>query len=141
MRLVRIRTATALAALDPASLSNQRDRTNLQKAIADFKEAMHARPDDWASYANLGSFYMESDDFTAAAACFETATRLEPRQIGPLVNASMAYSNLKQNDKAEASLRRALALSPGMRRPTSIWGCSWPSWDVSTRPSRGCGPR
>ncbi len=111
-RLVRIRSATALAGLNPASLSNQRDRTNLQKAIADFMAAMHARPDDWASHANLGNFYLESHDFTAAAACFETATRLEPRQIGPLVNAAMAYSNLDQNDKAEASLRRALALAP-----------------------------
>jgi tetratricopeptide (TPR) repeat protein len=111
-RLVRIRSAMALAAVDPASLSGQRERTNLQQAIDDFMAAMHARPDDWSSHANLGNFYFESHDFTAAAACFETATRLEPRQIGPLVNAAMAYSNLDQNDKAEASLRRALALAP-----------------------------
>jgi Flp pilus assembly protein TadD len=111
-RLVRIRAAMALAALNPASLSSQHDRANLQKAIADFMTAMHARPDDWSSHANLGNFYMESRDFTAAAACFETATGLEPRQIGPMVNAAMAYSNLEQNDKAEASLRRALALEP-----------------------------
>ena len=51
-------------------------------------------------------------DFPAAAACFETATKLEPRQIGPLVNASMAYSNMEQNDKAEQSLRRALKMEP-----------------------------
>ena len=111
-RLVRVRSAMALAALDPASLASPRDQTNLQQAIADFMAAMHARPDDWSSHANLGNFYLESNDFTAAAACFETATNLEPRQIGPLVNAAMAYSNLHQNDKAEASLRRALALEP-----------------------------
>ena len=111
-RLVRIRSATALAALSPASLSDRRDRTNLQEATADFMTAMHARPDDWSSHANLGNFYLESHDFTAAAACFETATKLEPRQIGPMVNAAMAYSNLEQSDKAEASLRRALALEP-----------------------------
>ena len=111
-RLVRIRSAMALAALNPASLSSQPVRANLQKAIADFMTAMHARPDDWSSHANLGNFYLESHDFTAAAACYETATRLEPREIGPIVNAAMAYSNLEQNDKAEASLRRALALAP-----------------------------
>jgi tetratricopeptide (TPR) repeat protein len=111
-RLVRIRSAMALAALDAASLSSQRDRANLQQAVADFMAAMHARPDDWSSHANLGNFYLEGNDFTAAAACFETATSLEPRQIGPLVNAAMAYSNLHQNDKAEASLLRALALEP-----------------------------
>ena len=74
---------------------------------------MHARPDDWASHANLGNFYMERREFAAAAACFETAAKLEPRQIGPMVNASMAYSNMGRNDKAEQSLRRALKNEPG----------------------------
>ena len=111
-RLVRIRTAMSLAALPPQSLTNERDRANLEKANRDFIAAMQARPDDWASHANLGNFYMEGRDFAAAAACFETATKLEPRQIGPMVNASMAYSNMDQNDKAEQSLRRALKMEP-----------------------------
>ncbi len=111
-RLVRIRTAMSLAALPPESLTNERDRVSLERANHDFITAMQARPDDWASHANLGNFYMERRDFPAAASCFETATKLEPRQIGPLVNASMAYSNMAQNDKAEQSLRRALKMEP-----------------------------
>ena len=105
----------SLAALPPQSLTNERDRASLEKANHDFTTAMQARPDDWASHANLGNFYMESRDFPAAAACFETATKLEPRQIGPMVNASMAYSNMDQNDKAEQSLRRALKMEPARR--------------------------
>jgi tetratricopeptide (TPR) repeat protein len=111
-RLVRIRTAMALAALPPQSLASERARASLEKANRDFTTAMQARPDDWASYANLGNFYMEGRDFPAAVACFETATKLEPRQIGPLVNASMAYSNMGANDKAEQSLRRAVRQEP-----------------------------
>ena len=111
-RLVRIRTAMSLAALPPKSVTDGRDRANLERANREFIAAMHARPDDWASHANLGNFYMEGRDFPAAAACFETATQLEPRQIGPMVNASMAYSNLGQNDRAEQSLRRALKIEP-----------------------------
>ena len=111
-RLVRIRTAMSLAALPPESVEDARDRANLEKANRDFTAAMSARPDDWASHANLGNFYMEGRNFPAAAACFETATKLEPRQIGPLVNASMAYSNMGQNDRAEQSLRRALTVEP-----------------------------
>lgn len=84
----------------------------MEKANREFIAAMQARPDDWASHANLGNFYMERRDFPAAAACFETAAKLEPRHIGPMVNASMAYSNMAQNDKAERSLRRALKLEP-----------------------------
>lgn len=111
-RLVRIRTAMSLAALPPQSVADDRDRANLEKANLDFTTAMAARPDDWASHANLGNFYMEGQDFPAAIKCFETATKLEPRQIGPMVNASMAYSNMGQNDRAEQSLRRALKMEP-----------------------------
>jgi tetratricopeptide (TPR) repeat protein len=111
-RLVRIRCASALAALRPESLQNARDRANLERATGEFMAAMKARPDDWASHASLGNYYMESGNFPAAAACFETATALEPRQIGPMVNASMAYSNLGRNDQAEQSLRRALKMEP-----------------------------
>ena len=34
----------------------------------EFQEAMAARPDDWASYANLGGFEMDRGDYEAAAA-------------------------------------------------------------------------
>ncbi len=112
-RLVRIRAAMALAAVRPQSLADPATRANLDRATRDFMAAMLARPDDWASHSNLGNFYLESRDFPAAAACFETATRLEPRRIGPLVNAAMAYSNLEQNDRAELCLRRALKIEPG----------------------------
>jgi tetratricopeptide (TPR) repeat protein len=111
-RLVRIRTAMSLAPLPPTALTDDREQANLDKANRDFITAMYARPDDWASHANLGNFYMERRDFPAAIACFETATKLEPRHIGPMVNASMAYSNMAQNDKAERSLRRALEIEP-----------------------------
>ena len=73
---------------------------------------MSARPDDWASHANLGNFQMEHRDFARAITEFETAAKLEPRVVGPLVNASLAYSNLNQLDKAEGCLRQALKLEP-----------------------------
>jgi Tfp pilus assembly protein PilF len=111
-RLVRIRTAMSLAALPPRSVKDRRARTNLEEANSDFIRAMQARPDDWASHANLGNFYMEGRDFPAAVACFETATKLEPRMIGPMVNEAMAYSNMDENDNAEKSLRRALKVEP-----------------------------
>lgn len=111
-RLVRIRTAMSLAAVPPDALSNERDRTNLASANREFIAAMAARPDDWASHANLGNFRMERGEFAEAAACFETAMKLEPRMVGPLVNAAMAYSNLGRNADAEKCLRRALQLEP-----------------------------
>ncbi|MCX7425588.1 MAG: tetratricopeptide repeat protein [Planctomycetia bacterium] len=111
-RLVRIRAALALAPLPPEQLADPEDRESLRRAVDEFKTAMKARPDDWAGYANLGTFHMQSRDFAAAVDCFETAARLEPRMVGPLVNASIAYSNLGLSDKAESSLRRALEADP-----------------------------
>jgi len=111
-RLVRIRSAMALAGAGADWPPDERQRRQLARATDDFLAAMKARPDDWASYANLGNFHMQRGDFAAAAASFETASKLEPRVLGPHVNAAIAYSNLRQTDKAEAALRRALAIEP-----------------------------
>jgi tetratricopeptide (TPR) repeat protein len=111
-RLVRIRAAQTLAAVPPEAMRDGRDKANLEAAVAEFFAAMSARPDDWASHANLGNFHMERRAFAEAVNEFETATKLEPRIVGPLVNASLAYSNLNQPDRAEACLRRALKVEP-----------------------------
>ena len=112
VRLVRIRAAAALAAVPPERIDDDAGRKSLRRATDEFKNAMAARPDDWASYSNLGGFYMEGGDFAAAAAAYETALQLEPRVAGPMVNLSMAYANLNESDKAEACLRRALKIEP-----------------------------
>jgi tetratricopeptide (TPR) repeat protein len=112
VRLVRIRAAAALASVRPERVEDADGRKSLQRATEEFKRAMEARPDDWASYANLGSYDMESGDFNAAVEAYETALRLEPRVVAPMVNLSMAHANLQQNGKAEAWLRRALKTEP-----------------------------
>ena len=111
-RLVRIRAATALAGVLPDTVKDLRDREGLNQAVEEFETAMKARPDDWASHANLGNFDVERREFHLAARHFETAYKLEPRAIGPMVNAAIAYSNLNRSEEAERSLRRALAVEP-----------------------------
>ena len=111
-RLVRIRSASALAALPPEAIQTESDRDHFNRAIEEFKTAMSARPDDWASHANLGNLALERQNFREAVKCFETAHGLEPRVVGPMVNAAIAYSNLNENENAEKSLRRALAAEP-----------------------------
>ena len=81
---MRIRSAISLAALQPKELQNDRDRRNLgtvpifaakmglsplelrnlNRATDDFMAAMTARGDDWASYANVGNFYMDRRRFS-----------------------------------------------------------------------------
>ena len=123
-RLVRIRTAMSLAALPPQSLTNERDRASLEKANREFITAMQARPDDWASYANLGNFYMErrellrgrrvlrDGDEVGAAADWPDGQCLDGlQQHGP-----------ERQGRAEPASRAEDRAGP-TRRPTSTWGC------------------
>ena len=111
-RLVRIRSAQSLAGVPAEMVREERDRQSVGAAVSEFLTAMSARPDDWASHANLGNFQMDRRAYDEAVREFETATRLEPRMIGPMVNAAMAYSNLNRPGPAETCLRRALTIEP-----------------------------
>ena len=59
------RGACALAPLPPEQSPTRGSRVTC-RAVDEFKTAMKARPDDWAGYANLGTFHMQSRDFAAA---------------------------------------------------------------------------
>jgi tetratricopeptide (TPR) repeat protein len=141
VRLVRIRAAAALASVPPEQIDKSHARKSLRRATDEFKKAMGARPDDWASYSNLGGYYMESGDCDAAVQAYETALKLEPRMVPAMVNLSMAYSNLKHNDKAEAWLRRALKAEPQNAAANFNLGLLLPRRIVSTRPRKRCGRR
>jgi Tfp pilus assembly protein PilF len=110
-RLVRIRAAAALAAV-PREMLGPGTAEAFDRAAAEFKATLDARPDHWASHFNLGGFHFSRGEYGRAAQLYETAIRLAPREIMPHVNVSFAYNALGKNDKAEASLRRALELQP-----------------------------
>jgi tetratricopeptide (TPR) repeat protein len=110
-RLVRIRAASAMAAIPRESLAVGTTAA-FDKAAAEFKTTLDARPDAWASHYNLGIFYFAQQDYRQAVASYETAIRLQPRAIQPYVNSSFAYNALGLNDKAVQSLRKACELQP-----------------------------
>jgi tetratricopeptide (TPR) repeat protein len=110
-RLVRVRAASALASVPENSLPAER-RQIVSAALAELLESLKARPDEMSSHYNLGNLQMTRRQWAEAVREFETATRLQEDALPPLVNASLAYNALGQNDKAEASLRRALRLNP-----------------------------
>ncbi len=110
-RLVRVRAATALAAV-PENTLPEDQRRPVRSAMAELIDSMKSRPDDMASHYNLGNFHTSRGQTADAVAAFETAIRLQPDALPPYVNVALAYNALGQNDKAEASLRRALSLDP-----------------------------
>ena len=109
--LVRVRAATALAAVPEESLPEDQ-RARVRGALAELMESMRSRPDDMASHYNLGNLHMSRSQMAEAVAEFETACRLQPDALPPRVNVALAYNALGQNEKAEASLRQALSLDP-----------------------------
>lgn len=110
-RLVRLRAALALASLPPGQIGAA-DARRLDRATDEFLTAMHARSDDWSSYANLGTFYLGRRDFFKAVENFERAVRIEPRMVTVQINLAIAYSNIERTDRAEQCLRAALKLDP-----------------------------
>jgi Tfp pilus assembly protein PilF len=109
--LVRVRAATALAAV-PAEQLPEEYEAAVGRATTELLEALHARPDDYASQYNLGNFYMQRGDGGKALASYENAIKLQPDFVPPHVNLAFVFNAKGQNDKAEASLRRAIALDP-----------------------------
>jgi tetratricopeptide (TPR) repeat protein len=110
-RLVRLRAAAALAGV-PQEMIPGAGQLAVSKATDELMASFLARPDDAASYHNLGNFRLERHEYNAAILAFTTAGRLQPRDISPRVNAALAYNLTGQNPKAEASLREALRLDP-----------------------------
>jgi tetratricopeptide (TPR) repeat protein len=110
-RLVRIRAASALAPY-PRKLLSTAEQRRLAEATRELLASLLARPDDWTSHYNLGNFYSDRKEFSKALEAFNTASRLQPESILPLVNVSMVHARLGQNDLAETALRQALKIAP-----------------------------
>ncbi|MBI5394774.1 MAG: tetratricopeptide repeat protein [Verrucomicrobia bacterium] len=108
-RLVRIRAASSLASY-PADYLEPADRESVKRAAAEFEAHLKSRPDDGASFYNLGNFHMARREYEQAIACFETANKLQADLFAAHVNAALAYNAAGRNDKAEAALRQAIKL-------------------------------
>ncbi|MHB8068795.1 MAG: tetratricopeptide repeat protein [Desulfobaccales bacterium] len=110
-RLVRIRAARSLAAYPDNQLSPG-DRGRLTQANRELLASLTVRPDDWASHYNLGNYYLDRGEPDRAGAAFQTASRLRPDAVLPLINRSIVQARLGQTQAAEESLRQALGLEP-----------------------------
>jgi Tfp pilus assembly protein PilF len=110
-RLVRVRAARALS-LYPREQLSVEDRKSLDAAAQELVASFQSRPDDWSSYFNLGSYYLDRNEPERALASIEIAITLRPDVVMPYVNAAIAQARLGQNSRAEQSLRKALEIEP-----------------------------
>lgn len=111
IRLVRIQAANALTAFPDEQFTAE------QKAIADKAEAeyvasLSARTDNWSNHYNLGIYHQNKGEVDEALNSYETAARLYPNSIMPLINSSVLYSYIGDQAKAEESLKTVIDLDP-----------------------------
>jgi Tfp pilus assembly protein PilF len=114
-RLVRVHAAGSLASFQNVITRMQisdKENKDMEKAKEELFSFLLSRPDLWSSHYNMGNYYLESGNLSAAFTSYEKALRLEPSSVPVMVNMSMAHARNGQNKKAEESLRKALEIEP-----------------------------
>jgi len=104
-RLKKAHFLIALAYLD-------RDgESGFPAAATELQAELKVNPDDARSYYLLGYIAMKQRDNKAAEGFLLRAVQLEPKNPDPLVYLGQIYSDTGEDQKAEASLRKAIDLS------------------------------
>jgi len=110
-RLVRVRAAAGIAAF-PNLAVPPAYQAQLRTANDEYLASITARPDQWTSHYNLGNHLLGQRELKNAVTSYQMALVLNPQAIMPMVNTSVAYARLGENEKAEGALGKALAQAP-----------------------------
>jgi Tfp pilus assembly protein PilF len=84
----------------------------VDRAVQEYVDSLMIRPDHWTSHYNMGNYHLSTGSPKQALGAYNAAAKLDPRTPVPLVNLSMAYARLGDNQNAEQALRKALKLDP-----------------------------
>ncbi|HUS86878.1 MAG TPA: ammonia-forming cytochrome c nitrite reductase subunit c552 [Bacteroidales bacterium] len=110
-RVVRHNAAFALSSYSQEFISDQNVEI-IRKALSDYESSMLARPDDWASFYDLGNFFTNLGFYPEALDAYTKSMLLNPEAIMPMVNAGYIYSVTGNQDEAEKLFHRALSFVP-----------------------------
>ena len=110
-RLVRIKAAASLNGI-PVHPTKREHKENLDRANKEYRASLTARPDLWTSHYNLGNYYLHRHEYTKASAAYETAHRLAPQAVPPLVNGAMARVAINDKEGALERLGKSASLDP-----------------------------
>lgn len=106
----------------------QRSQTALQSgdvrsSAAHLERALQIYPQSLEVHNNLGSRYIELQEYEKAAVEFQKAIDIDPRVMQPLNNLSVAFFLLQRYPEAEAASRRALDLDSRNLTSRYMLGC------------------
>jgi tetratricopeptide (TPR) repeat protein len=108
---VRVRAAASLAGQQNLPL-DEGQKKRVEAANEEHLASLLSRPDQWGSHYNLGNYYLNRGDFRQAVASYDTAIKREPRAVLAMVNESIAYARLGENQRASDALQKALKIAP-----------------------------
>lgn len=112
IRLVRIQAVNAILMFPQDSFTPEQLAV-IQKAEKEYVASMTSRPDNWSNHYNLGIYYQNKGNVNEALNSYETAARLYPQSMMPLINSSVLYSYTGNRQKAEENLKKAVEIEPG----------------------------
>ncbi len=111
IRLVRIQAVNAILMFPENSFTVEQSEI-IQKAEKEYVISMTSRQDNWSNHYNLGIYYQNQGNVDEALNSYETAARLYPESMMPLINSSVLYSYLGNTQKAEENLQKAIKVDP-----------------------------
>jgi tetratricopeptide (TPR) repeat protein len=90
------------------------DKGDLEKAVADYTEAIRLNPIFVAAYWGRGSAYGKKGDIAKAIADYTDAIRLNPKSAEVYCNRGVAYGKKGDVEKAIADFTEAIRLNPNL---------------------------
>ena len=96
---------------------------DVRSSALHLERALQIYPQSLEGHNNLGSRYVELQEYEKAAAEFQKAIDIDPRVMQPFNNLSVAFFLLQRYPDAEAAARRALELDPRNVTSRYMLGC------------------
>ena len=96
---------------------------DVRSSAAHLERALQIYPQSLEVHNNLGSRYIELQEYEKAAIEFQKAIEIDPRLTQPYNNLSVAFFLLQRYPEAEAAARRALDLDPHNATSRYMLGC------------------
>ena len=93
---------------------------NYDAALKEFEVAQRGLPNESEVYLSLAAIQRRQGKWVESTANFEKAVSLNPKDIWPLQNLAFNYQMLRNFDKANATIDRALALDPTALAPLEV---------------------
>jgi TolB-like protein/Tfp pilus assembly protein PilF len=93
---------------------------NYPAALEEFEVAQRGLPNESEVYLSLAAIQRRQGKWVESTANFEKAVSLNPKDIWPLQNLAFNYEMLRNFDKANATIDRALALDPTALPPLEV---------------------